>query len=77
MGFVDDGQRNTEAQPFQVADLFRQGDDLWEEVHFKLEHVSCAATGTSALNGEDAARHTKVTLLHLVYKTKDTKYLIK
>lgn len=39
VGFVDDGQRDTEAQPLEVADLFGQGDDLWEEVDFELEHV--------------------------------------
>lgn len=72
VGFVDDGQRNTEAQPLEVADLFGQGDDLGEEVDFELEHVACAPTSTGALNCEDAAGHTKVALLHLMYKRGET-----
>lgn len=66
MGFVDDGQRDTEAQPLQVADFFGQSDDLWEEVDLKLEHVSRASTGTSALDCKDASGHAKVTLLNLI-----------
>lgn len=65
VSFVDDGQWNAEAQPLEVADLFGQGDDLWEEVDFQLEHVPRTSTGTSVLNSEDAARHSEVTLLNL------------
>lgn len=67
VGFVDDGQWNTEAQPLEVADLFGQSDDLWEKVDFKLEHVSRTSTGTGVLNCEDATRHSKVTLLNLFF----------
>lgn len=66
VGFVDDGQRDTEAQPLEVADLFGQGDDLWEEVDFELEHVPRASTGTSALDCKDASGHAEVTLLNLI-----------
>lgn len=66
VGLVDNGQRDAETQPLEVADLFGQGDDLWQEVDFKLKHVSSTPSGTSILNGEDATGHTKVALLHLI-----------
>lgn len=71
VGFVDDGQWDAEAQPLEVAHLFRQGDDLREEVDFQLEHVSGTAAGSSVLYCEDAARHSKVTLLNLDFFRED------
>ena len=46
--------------------LFGQCDDVWEEVDFKLKEVPLASlSGSLTLDGEDAARHTKLTHLHL------------
>ena len=65
MRLVDDSQRHAEPQALEVANLLRQLNDLREEVDLEPELAALARLGPLAVDGEDAARHAQVPLLHL------------
>jgi hypothetical protein len=44
MSFVDNCERNAEAQALQIADFLVQGDDFREEVDLQLEDITAACS---------------------------------
>ena len=65
MSFVDNGQRHAEVEDLQVAHFFGQGDDLGQEVDPQTQNVAPAADARPlSVDGEDAARHSEIALLH-------------
>lgn len=65
VSLVDDGQRDAEAQAFEIANLLVQGDDFRQEVHSQPESVATAGSGTSGFDQEDTPGNSGVAFLYL------------